>query len=167
MAEGYDIGLWLLLILASITDLIWGKIFNWFNLAFAAAGLLFGFWIGGVSAVTNAGIAILVAFVLFYPFYLMKAMAAGDVKLLMAVGAWSNAALVLRMGMISILFGAFVGLIVLLYHKGFKASVKSVGEHLRPNDAAKKNGHRMPFAPAFLCAYFYLEIAEKFHWFVI
>jgi prepilin peptidase CpaA len=168
MFGGIEIGLWILLIVASITDLLWGKVFNITNLCFMAAGLTCRLLHGGLPEVGIAALAILVAFTLFYPLYLMKTMAAGDVKLLMAVGAWADTKLVIEMGLVAILIGALVGLGVLIRQAGLRGGLVSVRNHLkvpmRAEGDIKLKSHRMPFAPAFLCALLFLKIAEVYQW---
>ena len=158
MAEGYEIALWCLLVLASITDLLWGKIFNAITFPFIVVGLGLHFAFGGWHAGEQSALAVCLALVLFFPLYLMRVMAAADVKLLMAIGAWSEPALVLRLAVCSVIVGAAVGGIVLLRSMGTQESVRNVIGHLHAK--AKVASHRMPFAPAFLCGYFLLKIAE-------
>lgn len=163
---GNEIGLWALLIAASITDLIWGKIFNWLNFSFLLAGIAFRVYSHGPGELVSAVSAVAVAFVLFYPLYLMKTLAAGDIKLLMAVGAWSDPRLVIELGIIAILVGALVGGFILLRKTGLKGGFKSVWAHARSAGGAQKS-HRMPFAPAFLCGLMVLHIAQRYQWSVL
>jgi Flp pilus assembly protein protease CpaA len=166
MSGGYEIGLWALLIVASITDLIWGKIFNRINFIFFATAVIYRIWIGGFDQATSIGTAVLVAFAFFFPLYILKAMSAGDVKLLMVVGAWSNTGLVIRLGIVSIVFGAVVGAFILLKNRGIKAGIKSVGDHFRLSEEAPLS-LSIPFAPALLCAFLMLHVAARYKWPVI
>jgi Flp pilus assembly protein protease CpaA len=165
MSGGYEIGLWLLLIVASITDLIWGKIFNWINLAFFIGALICRFYFEGYLGAVSAVWAVLAAFAFFFPLYLLKAMAAGDVKLLMVIGAWTNVVMVSRIAAVSIAVGAFVGLFVLVKNRGLRQGATSVAEHFRAKAGVKSQ--RMPFAPAFLCAFLILQVFERYGWSVI
>lgn len=160
MAGGYHIGLWALLLTAAICDLIWGKVFNWVNGLFLLGGLFTHFYLGGISALPSPLLSVAVAFTLFFPLYLIHAFAAGDVKLLMAIGAWSTPRTVIELGVTAIVVGSIVGLIVILKKKGLTESVKSIGQHFRL--AKSENGVRIPFAPAFLCALFILQILERY-----
>lgn len=162
MAGGYQIGLWSLLIAAAICDLIWHKIFNWVNGLFLLGGLFTQFYFGGSVGMSQAFLAVVVAFVFFFPLYLIKALAAGDVKLLMAVGAWSDTKLVIELGLVAIVTGAVVGAVVLFKKKGFKNTVESIKAHAKQPSGNAKQGLRIPFAPAFLCAFFVLQILEKY-----
>ena len=165
MSGGYDLALWGLLIAASITDLVWGKIYNVLTLSSIAAGILFRLCTGPTSSVTAALIAVACAFAFFFPLYLIKALAAADVKLLMAVGAWSDFKFVLHMAVLSIFMGALVGLVVILKKRGLKNSAIAVASQLdlKHKERAVKP-IRMPFGPAFLCSFIFLRIAELKGW---
>ncbi len=74
--------------LGAITDLWRGKIYNWLTMPAMLLGLLassgFYGWSGGLSSLLGIGLG----FLLYGVLYALGAMAAGDVKLLMALGAW-------------------------------------------------------------------------------
>jgi len=167
MSGAFEIVLWVLLLIASLTDLLWGKIFNLITFPFLIAGLVCQFWVGGVSAAIQGALAVAVALLLFFPLYYIKTFAAGDVKLLMAAGAWSNPGMVIELGVIAILVGALVGLVFLFRKSGLKLGLQSIGEHLRTKHQVLILSHRMPFAPAFLCAFVFLKIAEVSGWSVL
>lgn len=150
MSGGFEIALWILLIVATATDLLWGKIYNSVTFPFLVAGIVSRGIFEGIPSASAATLSVAVAFVLFFPFYALKVFAAGDVKLLMAIGAWTDTAFVLRLAALSILVGACVGVFVLIKQKGFK-----------------KGGTRMPFAPAFLCGCFLLKIFQMKGWNVL
>lgn len=162
MFRGFEIALWILLVLATLTDLRWGKIFNVLTFPYFFAGLIFSFYVGGVTGLGNALSGVGVAILLYFPLYYFKALAAGDVKLLMAIAPWVDSKVVIEIAAVSILFGALVGISVLIRSKGMKAGAKSVAEHAR--SFAPTRSTRMPFAPAFLCAFMFLKIAESYQW---
>ncbi|NDC23395.1 MAG: prepilin peptidase [Proteobacteria bacterium] len=145
MAGALEIGVWALLLIASVTDLFWGKIFNATTFPFLVAGLalrLFSFgWVDFRSALLAVGAAVL----LFFPLYFSQVMAAGDVKLLMAAGAWLTPSQTLKLAGLTVLVGAFAGLVVLIIRRSPQKT-------------------RIPFAPAFLCAFSFLKIAEMRGW---
>jgi prepilin peptidase CpaA len=160
MAGWYHIGLWALLITAAICDLIWGKVFNWVNGLFLLGGLFTQFYFGGMTAFSQSLLAIAVAFLFFFPLYLAKAFAAGDVKLLMAIGAWADPRTVIELGAVAIVFGSLIGLFLLLKKSGVRESLKSMRMHLKITLTTK--GYRIPFAPAFLSAFLLIQIWEKY-----
>jgi prepilin peptidase CpaA len=163
MLGGFDIALWSLLAISSITDLIWGKVFNWTTFAFFFLGLFCRFFVegsaGGWIAIQAVGIAML----LFLPLYTLGVVAAGDVKLLMAFATWTEPSMVLRLSIVGILVGAFVGLLTLLQVRGLSASASSLWRHAK-GKAEKTESVRMAFAPAFLVAYLFLNVAAYRRW---
>lgn len=148
MSLGFELVLWILLLVATATDLLWGKVFNSVTLPFIVLGVVCRGVFVGLPAAYTALTAIAVAFIIFFPLYALKVFAAGDVKLLMAIGAWTDTAFIVRLGALAVLVGAFAGVLVLIQQKGFKKAERT----------------RMPFAPAFLCACFLLKIFEMKGW---
>jgi Flp pilus assembly protein protease CpaA len=163
MRGSYEIALFALLIVATVTDLLWGKIFNWLTFPFLLTGLIARFAFGGVADLQQGLWAIAIAFALFFPLYAVRAIAAGDAKLLMAMAAWMDSKSVIEVAAIAIVIGAGVGLFSLLRQKGFRGSAASVAENVALG-APTKNALKMPFGPAFLCAYVVVNIAQLRHW---
>ncbi len=163
MRGGYEIALFALLLVATATDLLWGKIFNWLTFPFLLTGLIARFAFGGVADLSQGLTAIAVAFALFFPLYVVRAIAAGDAKLLMAMAAWTDSTTIVQVAAIAIVIGAAVGLFSLLRQKGFRGSAASVAENVAQG-APTSNALKMPFGPAFLCAYLVVNIAQLRHW---
>ncbi len=161
MLHGVEIAVGVLLILASLTDLYYGKIYNLLTIPFFVAGLIYQFIQGGTAPLLSGLLASVVAFAFLFPLYQFKAMAAGDVKLLMAVGAWTDSIFVLRLCVVALVVGGTVAGIVLFRTAGLKASFASLKSHVK---LAPLKSHRMPFAPAFLCSMILLKIAESYRW---
>lgn len=154
MAGASEIGVWSLLIGASITDILWGKIYNALVFPFLLAGLVFQFFESGTPALFTGLLAAASAFGLLFPLYFSKIMAAGDVKLLMAVGAWLSPKEIVSLAFISILVGAAVGLFLIVVRNGIRGAFENFRERKT----------RVPFAPAFLCAFSVLKVAEIRGW---
>ena len=77
-------------IIAAMTDLFSGKIYNWLTVptalgGFLAAGMCFG-WTG----IGQAFLGFIAGFVLYGWMFGLRFVGAGDVKLLMALGAWGG-----------------------------------------------------------------------------
>ncbi len=164
MSGGYEIVLWILLIVASATDLLWGKIYNHLTFSSIAIGVVTRLVLQGMPSSTTSLTAIAAAFLFFFPLYYLKTLAAGDVKLLMAVGAWSDTELVIHLGLTAIFMGAIVGLIILLNKKGLQKTLSSIFTALKFESKKESQMTRMPFAPAFLCSFLILKIAEFKGW---
>jgi len=164
MSGGYEIVLWSILIVASVTDLLWGKIYNHLTLTSVVAGVTIRFFGDGLPSVYDSLLGIATAFILFFPLYYLKVLAAGDVKLLMAIGAWSHPALVLRIGLTAIVLGAIVGGYLLVRKNGGKAALTSMSKAINFKPEHESKMTRMPFGPAFLCSLLILKIAELKGW---
>jgi prepilin peptidase CpaA len=164
MPGGFEITLWALLVIASVTDLLWGKIYNATTFPFLLAGLVCRFLWQGISSAQEGCLAVAVAFSLFFPLWMIRTLAAGDVKLLMAAGAWSDTKTIISVAITSIFVGALVGLFVMLGKEGPKAGLTRLFSLFKRDKTAAKPPFRMPFAPAFLCAYVFLQIAQMQGW---
>lgn len=140
---------------ATATDLWRGKIHNTLTLPFAVAGIAAQWVLFGVSGAQTAVAGLVVAFVVFYPLWLLRVFAAGDVKLFMAAGAWLGPVANLQLAAAAIVIGAVVGLprVIAARRGGQNAQGLPLGRT------------RMPFAPAILCGFFLLRIAEYHQWF--
>jgi prepilin peptidase CpaA len=106
----------LALLIASIglmTDLRTRRIPNWLTVGALIGGLLVNLLLGGsqgvVSALAGAGLG----FVLLIPFYAVRAMGAGDVKLLAALGALLGPQTLLVAAAAGALVGGLMSLIIL------------------------------------------------------
>ncbi|MFM8268776.1 MAG: prepilin peptidase [Pseudomonadota bacterium] len=149
MAGALEIGVWALLVVASVTDLLWSKIFNALTFPFLVGGLLFRFFSFGLNDLETALLSVGVAVLVFFPLYYSQVLAAGDVKLLMAAGAWLIPNETFKLAGLTIVIGAIAGLLILIFRKIVDKT---------------KGKTRMPFAPAFLCAFSFLKIAETRGW---
>jgi prepilin peptidase CpaA len=76
-----------LLAVAVVTDLRAHRIPNWLSLFGFAAGLGLQTWFGGAGGILQAALGAGVGLLGFMPLYVLRAMGAGDVKLLMAIGS--------------------------------------------------------------------------------
>jgi prepilin peptidase CpaA len=74
--------------MAVICDVRTRRIPNKLTFGAAAAGLAYGLWVGGLGGFGTAGLAWLIGAALFFPFFALGGMGAGDVKLLAALAAW-------------------------------------------------------------------------------
>ncbi|RKQ33260.1 A24 family peptidase [Oceanobacillus halophilus] len=114
------------LIISVITDLKSRKIYN--NVIFPS--LLLAFVLNGIfdgwSGLLSSFLGFLAGLgVLLIP-YLMGGMGAGDVKLLALVGAIKGASFVFMASIYMALIGGLIGLIILLFRKGFFQRIKSI-----------------------------------------
>ena len=85
----------ILLGLATISDLVRHKIPNAVSLGGIVAGFICQGWFYGTTGILDGVLGMLVGLGLFLPFYILKAMAAGDVKLMAMVGTFVGPKVVL------------------------------------------------------------------------
>lgn len=99
---------------AAATDIIWGRIFNWLTGGAMLLGLAASAWAGGWSGLGASLLAVVFGFLLFGWMFWLGFMAGGDVKLLMALGAWGGPRYVEEVAVLSILVGGLLALVILL-----------------------------------------------------
>jgi prepilin peptidase CpaA len=104
-----------LAIVTASTDLVARRIPNPIVLCGLIAALcvqvwLHGLWSGALLWIEGA----LAGFAVLFPFYLLRGMAAGDVKLLMAIGAWVGPAIALHIALVTFLVGGAWSLVVIV-----------------------------------------------------
>ena len=101
---------------ASTTDLITHRIPNKCTAPVALAGLMLQAWLNGLTGLVDGVLGLLAAFVLFLPFYMARWIAAGDVKLLMAIGSCLGWRLGVLASLSTLLIGAMVAFVFLLVY---------------------------------------------------
>ncbi|MNN20644.1 Type IV leader peptidase family protein [compost metagenome] len=116
---------------AAAIDLDRRRIPNW---------LTFGSWIAALPVqIGNHGMTAgstawlygwLLGLALFLPFYLLRGMAAGDVKLLAAVGAWLGASMALKIALATCVIGGIWALVLLLVTRQVRTTLSRVGHML-------------------------------------
>jgi prepilin peptidase CpaA len=121
---------WLVAVVLVVAAIIDGrslKVPNWLTFPFAAGGVLFSFWPGGLSTVDSlAGLALGLALLL--PLYAVGGMGAGDVKLLAGVGAWVGPAITLWSFVATVLVGAAMAIFMMARSGKFFSHVVQIRE---------------------------------------
>ena len=113
-------------VLAALIDLMSRKIPNWLVLSGFCIAFTFHLlndphdlpliWLGGAAT----------GFFFFLPHYLMRGMAAGDVKLMAMVGSFTGPMLALKIGLISFLFGGVIALIIVIFNRRLRDTINNV-----------------------------------------
>ncbi len=107
-----------LLAFASVSDLRFRRIPNRTVLLLAVSGLIFTtVTASGASGFIVALGGLLVGFSIWFPFYLLRLLGAGDVKLFAAAGAWLGPGLTLRAAVFAMLAGGVLALLVLAWQR--------------------------------------------------
>ncbi|MCQ4347550.1 prepilin peptidase [Pseudomonas stutzeri] len=108
-----------LLLGAVIYDVVSHRLPNYYLLLIAVAGFSGQVWLAGTGGALSAGGGLLTGLALFLPFYVLGGMAAGDVKLMAAVGTFLGAATTLWAAAYTLMFGAAIGIVYLVYRGQF------------------------------------------------
>lgn len=156
---------WILLavlVAAAIIDSRTRRIPNLLSLGGAAVGILLA--VTGYGSVTlGASIGgLALGLVALLPLYLLKAMGAGDVKLMAAVGAFLGPSITLAAVLCTFIAGAVIAIIVLIIRDGLRETLRRYGfgiKHLilggtwlsKRVDKEGTGQLRFPYAGAILC----------------
>lgn len=97
---------------AAVTDLRTRRIPNGLVLTGAACGLALGAWSSGGSGLVESFLGGVAGFLVFFPFYLLGGMGAGDVKLMGALGTCLGPLTILQVALMAAFAGAVVALVV-------------------------------------------------------
>jgi prepilin peptidase CpaA len=113
--------------IAAVYDIRFRRIPNWLVLTGLLLGLgintsLFG-WRGAKSSLLGAGLA----FLIYFPLYLLRGMGAGDVKLMAAIGSMVGAANWFGIFIITLLLGGVMAIILLLTRGKLLNSLSNIG----------------------------------------
>ncbi|MFL5576058.1 MAG: prepilin peptidase [Gemmatimonadaceae bacterium] len=115
-----------LLAVACVSDLRTRRIPNALNLVLAATGVIFSVAVlPPGEAASRAGSGILVGLALWLPFWLLRFLGAGDVKLAAAAGAWLGASGSLRAAFIALVVGGALALVALLWQRRLRDALVS------------------------------------------
>ncbi len=169
------------LLVAVVTDLRRGKIYNWLTYTAVAIGLaghtFMGSWSGDARDIglmgALAGLA--VGFLPLMLAALAGGINGGDVKLMGAVGALAGWRFVAAALLYSVLVAAVLAVIVMLYRGVFRRTLKRVGLFLwqvvcmhRPTDPASPDSPKVPFGVAIClgtaCTIVDLALHDRIKW---
>lgn len=142
-------------LIALYTDLKFRKIYNWLTFSSMGCALL---WYAMQGSLSVAVLGLLSAGMLYFGLYLAGVLGAGDVKILMALGAWLGFKDVLQIGMGSILVGGLFAAFALIYERKFFDFMKRIFgalsalvrrkkfEGVNLNGVTLDRSHQLPFA---------------------
>lgn len=114
-----------------VYDLLTKRIPNWITFSGITLGIAAQVFQLGLPGLWQSFAGVLVALLLFFPIYAFGYMGAGDVKLLMAVGAFVNGTAILYIALGSILVGASYALVDICIRKRLFIVIKNTFSYLR------------------------------------
>ncbi|MDQ0141777.1 A24 family peptidase [Cupriavidus necator] len=133
---------------AAASDLHRRRIPNW---------LTFGAWMlalpaqvalhGTTGGAASWALGWLAGLGVFLPFYLLRGMAAGDVKLMAAVGAWLGATMALQIALAAFVLGGAWALVLVMKSRRHAQLVRNIGGILRTGAGGPSVGS-MPYGVA-------------------
>jgi len=112
--------------LAVISDVRGGRISNRLTFGGAIAALAYALFDGGLPGLGTAAAGWLAGAALFFPFFALGGMGAGDVKLLAALGAWLGPMESVWLAMYAAAAGGAVGLIVAVARGYLKTALSNL-----------------------------------------
>ena len=118
-------------LVGGVHDLLTRKIPNWLTFPALLAGVAANFWWFGWAGGADALLGALLGFALFFPVHFLGYMGAGDVKLLMAVGAWVGWRACWQVAVLAVLFGAAYALVEIIYRGRLLVVVRNAYSFLR------------------------------------
>ena len=116
----------LIAIVACAFDLRTRRIPNALTLGAALAGLVFHRLIGGTDGAMMAAGGWVVGLLLFLPFFALRGMGGGDVKLLAALGAWLGPGQIVWLAVYTGIAGGVMGVWTALAHGYLKTAMRNI-----------------------------------------
>ena len=161
----------LLLLIAVATDIVSHRIPNELIVTMLICGFVLNLWDHGFSGILHGLSGMAVALVVFLPFYILRGMGAGDVKLAAAAGAFLGAYLTLIASGIALLAGSLMAIAVLFArsHRGFHSTLHRYGDAVKsiifsrqfnyvPPAISEVASQRFPYAPAIAVGFIFALI---------
>jgi len=121
----------MLVLAAAVFDLRYRRIPNWLVLAGLLAGLAVNTWLAGWSGLRLSGLGIGLAFLVYIPLYALRAMGAGDAKLMAAVGALTGPGPWLLIFFATALVGGVLALLFVVSKGRVRTTLSNVAFMLR------------------------------------
>lgn len=103
-------------LVAVLTDVLRGRIYNWLTLPALAAGLVASFSVGGLATGGDALLGAGAGLALYGWIFFLGFMGGGDVKLLMALGAWGGLRFAVETALLGVLLGGLMSVGMLAVH---------------------------------------------------
>ncbi|MFL5812387.1 MAG: prepilin peptidase [Bdellovibrionia bacterium] len=110
----------------ALTDLVCGKIFNWLTLPALVLGLAASTWLNGWTGLSTAVLGTLAGLILYGWMFVLGAMGAGDVKFIMALGAWGGVRFAVQTALLGVLVGGLLAVLMLVFSGKMPGFLKRV-----------------------------------------
>ena len=121
----------ILALIAATTDLRSRRVPNWLVVSGATVGFLLNAWAFGGSGVVRSLLGGVVGLCIFLPFFLLRGMGGGDVKLMGALGMCLGVAGIVQTALLASIAGALLALAVAARHGALGRTFANTGRLLR------------------------------------
>ena len=111
---------------ACVWDLRTRRIPNFLTFGAAAAGVLFALAQSGLSGLSWSIAGWLIAMALYLPFFALRGIGAGDVKLLGALGAWLGAINAMYLATLTAIAGGVMAVVVVLLQRQLRRTFSNL-----------------------------------------
>lgn len=118
-------------VVAAVYDIRYRRIPNWLSLTLVVLGLVLNLAVPGTPGIAASLIGVGVAALIYFPLYLLRAMGAGDVKLMAAVGAVVGFRNWFFVFFFSVVIGAMLGLLALLARGRLRRAFGNIAQIVR------------------------------------
>ena len=115
----------------AVSDVRAHRIPNLLNYSALLLGLISSTLVGGWQGLEQGVAGALIGGGVFFLFYLVKGMGAGDVKLMAAVGAWLGIKQTVVVMMASAIAGGVLAIIYVVFYRRLWSTVQNMGELIR------------------------------------
>jgi prepilin peptidase CpaA len=115
-----------LVLTAAAWDLKSRRIPNWLSLAGMICGISLNWFLYGLSGLKESAEGLVTAFGVYFVLYLARAMGAGDVKLMAAVGSFVGPGDWFFIFLITAVIGGLIALVVLAWRKRLRKTLDNV-----------------------------------------
>jgi prepilin peptidase CpaA len=112
---------------ACVTDLRTRRIPNRLTFGASAAAMLFHLWTGGGAGLLGSASGWLVGVALFMPFFALRGLGAGDVKLLAALGGWLGPMMIVYVAFHAAIAGGVLAIVVAVHAGYLNTAFKNIG----------------------------------------
>ena len=131
MDDFFSIGVIVCVGIAAATDLLRKRIPNWLTYTAILLGLGLRAVNGGWRSCLDGFLAGLIGGGVFFVFFLVRGMGAGDVKLMTAVGVWSGLSHLAPVMIATALAGGILALGYMAFHRQASRTLRNVGSLFR------------------------------------
>lgn len=119
------------MLFASWNDYRRHRVPNWLNLSILLTGFGVSTWLGGWDGFVASLGGAAVGFASLFALWMMRAMGAGDVKFMAAVGAWLGPAMAFQAVIVGAVVGGILAVAVILYRRSFIQTYFNMGVVMR------------------------------------